>query len=189
MSTYELILGRRSIRRFQKKKVPEELLERCVNAGRLAPSGANLQPLEFMVVDKEDLLPKVFETLQWAAYLDWESGEGERPTAYIAILLNKEINPDASHEVGMAAENIILTALEEGVASCCLGSIDRDELRRILTIPEKFSIELVIALGYPAEESFVEEFTSPEYWQEGHTMHIPKKSLESVMHRNIYQSR
>jgi len=189
MTTYDLILKRRSIRRFTKKKVPTEILKRCVNAGRLAPSGANLQPLEFIVINEKNLPDRVFSTLQWAAYLDnGAPPEGERPHAYIVVTLNRDINPEGLHEVGMAVQNVILTAAEEGIASCCLGSIDRDELRRILTIPGNFSIQLVVALGYPNENSIMEEFTgSVRYWKdEPGVMHVPKKKLERVMHWNRY---
>jgi len=104
------------------------------------------------------------------------------------VTLNRDINPEGLHEVGMAVQNVILTAAEEGIASCCLGSIDRDELRRILTIPGNFSIQLVVALGYPNENSIMEEFTgSVRYWKdEPGVMHVPKKKLERVMHWNRY---
>ena len=62
MSTYELALKRRSIRRFKNVAIPYEILEKCVNAARLAPSGGNLQPLEFIIVDDEQLLAKMFDT-------------------------------------------------------------------------------------------------------------------------------
>jgi len=187
MTIYDLILRRRSIRRFLGKEVPPEILEKFINAGRLAPSGANLQPLEFIVVDDKNLLERVFSTLHWAKYLENGSPpEGERPRAYIVVLLNREINPEGHYDVGLAVENIILTALEEEVASCCIGTIDRDELRRILAIPENFSIELVVALGYPGENSVTEEFTtSVRYWRdEKGLMHVPKRKL--IMHRNGY---
>jgi len=53
---YQIIMKRRSIRRFKPEKVPYEVLEKLVNAGRVAPSAANLQPLEYIVVDEENLL-------------------------------------------------------------------------------------------------------------------------------------
>ena len=68
MNLYETIIKRRSIRRFKAMPVAFDILENCVNAARLAPSAANLQPLEYIVVDEEPLLDIVFDTLKWANY-------------------------------------------------------------------------------------------------------------------------
>ncbi len=189
MSLYEIAISRRSIRRFKNLPVPREILERCVNAARLAPSAANLQPLEYLVVDDEKLLPQVFSTLKWAAYIQPEGDppEGERPRTYIVILKHKDIGVDSSvYDVGTAVENIILVALEEGIGSCPLAGVDRERLREILSIPQKYEIPLVLALGYPAESPVAEPFQgSVEYWKdEGGILHVPKKSLKSVLHWN-----
>ena len=69
MSVYEAILSRRSIRRFQQKPINTELLRTFVNAARVAPSAANLQPLEYFIVTEEDMRSKIFETIGWAGYI------------------------------------------------------------------------------------------------------------------------
>ena len=189
MSAYNLILKRRTIRRFQCKPVPYQILEKCTNAARVAPSGANLQPLEFIIVDRTDLFEEVFGALEWAGYLDgWKPSKEERPVSYIIVISNKSINPGSRYDVGMAVENILLTALEEGLGGCCIGSINKNKIRDTLNIPENYSIELVVALGYPAEESKIEEFRdSVRYWRdEKGIMHVPKRRLDSILHRNSY---
>jgi len=188
MSLYDLILKRRTIRRFKDKRVPYYILERCVNAARVAPSAANLQPCEYLIVDREDLLDKVFVTLHWAGYIsDGTPPPGEVPSAYIIILINGEIKANKyRYDVGFAVENMILTALEEGVGSCCFASIDREDLRKNLNIPEKYLIDLVVALGYPNEAPVEEELQeSVKYWKDGHgVLHVPKRDLISILHRN-----
>lgn len=184
--TYELILSRRSIRKFQQKKVSKKILLDCVNAARLAPSSKNMQPLEYVIITKN--LEEIFSCIKWAYYL--ENGapkEGEKPTAYIAILLNRKIN-EPKHDVGIAAENIVLTALERNVASCILANIDREKLRKILNVPENYSIELLIALGYGKQTAIVEEFHNDHrYWvdKEG-ILHIPKRSLKNILHEEKF---
>ena len=189
MNIYEMILKRRTIRRFQKKKVSYEVLEKCVNAARLAPSAANLQPCEYLIVDEEDLLDEVFGTLQWAGYIsDGSPPASQRPTAYIIVLINQEVKRKGfEHDVGMAVENIILTALEEGVGSCCFGSVDREKLRKALHIPPKYIINLVIALGYPNESPVLEPFeNSVKYWKDKKgLLHVPKRKLKDILHRNV----
>jgi len=189
MNIYEMILKRRTIRRFQKKKVPYEVLEKCVNAARLAPSAANLQPCEYLIVDEEDLLDEVFGTLQWAGYIsDGSPPPSQGPTAYIIVLINQEVKTKAfEHDVGMAVENIILTALEEGVGSCCFGAVDREKLRKGFDIPKKYVIDLVIALGYPNESPVEEPFeNSVKYWKDKRgLLHVPKRKLKDILHRNV----
>ncbi len=191
MSVYEVISKRRSIRRFKEIPIPREVLENCVDAARLAPSAANLQPLEYVAVDDEPLLPQVFSTLKWAAYISPEGTppEGKRPKAYITIVKNRDIGiPQSVYDVGGAMENIILVALEKGIGSCALASIDRDKLREILNIPDNYETLLVLALGYPDENPVTEPFDgSVKYWKdENGVLHVPKRKLDSVLHWNAF---
>lgn len=191
MGVYEAAIRRRSVRRFKETRVPGEILDRCVNAARLAPSAANLQPLEYIVVDDDQLLPQVFSCLKWAMYIRprGDPPEGKRPTAYITVLKNIDIGvPSSVYDVGAAMENMILIALEEGIGSCAIAGIDRDKLRKILRIPDNYEIPLILALGY-ADESPVEEpfDESVKYWKdEDGVLHVPKKKLDRVLHRNTF---
>ncbi|MCX5642642.1 MAG: nitroreductase family protein [Candidatus Omnitrophica bacterium] len=190
MTVYETILKRRTVRSFQPRTVPGSILEKMVNAGRLAPSAANLQPCEFLIVDEQDLIAAVFSTLQWAGYVTPAGNppEGKRPVAYIVLLLNQEKSQGGISEAGAVIENMILTGLEEGVASCWLGSVDRGQLVKILNIPDYCRIDSVLALGYPDQENQVEDFAgSVKYWlDENGNFHVPKRSLKDVLHRNTY---
>ena len=112
MDVYDAIKSRRSIRRFQQKPIELELLKKFVNAARLAPSAANLQPLEFFIVTEKELCAKVFETIGWAGYIKpkWTPNENKRPAAYI-IILNKDSSKDWNiRDSSLSAENIVLTA-------------------------------------------------------------------------------
>ncbi len=190
MTVYETILKRRTIRRFQSKPVPYQVLEKMADAGRLAPSAANLQPCEFLIVDEPDTVSKVFDTLKWAAYVTPAGNppEGRRPVAYIILLINQEKNRDGAVDAAAAIENMILTGLEEGVASCWLASVDRSQLAKILNVPDNCRIDSVIALGYPDQENQAEDFSgSVKYWlDEKGNFHVPKRSLKDVLHRNTY---
>ncbi len=191
MSTYELIMQRRTIRKFRQQPLEDELLERCVNAARVAPSAANLQPLEYLVVADPGAVEQVFPHTAWAGYLpDWEPQPGEQPVAYIFILINREHCPQGGDmDVGIAAENITLTALEERVGSCMIGSLKRVALTGLLGVPEHCEISLAIALGYPAQEPVMEEMAgdSVKYYLDGDDkLHVPKRPLDQVLHWNRY---
>lgn len=191
MSVYDIIICRRSVRQFLARPVERKTLERLVNAGRLAPSAANLQPLEFLVVDDEAVRAKVFPTLRWAAYIhpDGDPGPGREPRAYVFVLVNTQIREKMhEYDVGAAVENMALAALDEGLGSCWLISIDRPRVQEILGIPEGYKIDSVLALGYPDETAVVEAFKdSPKYWKDlDGTFHVPKRALQDVLHINTF---
>ena len=188
---YDLIAGRRTIRSFKPEPVPGELLERLVDTGRLAPSAANLQPLEFIVVDEAGLKAETFSCLKWAAYIApaGDPQPGKEPAAYIVTLANSKIREKMfEYDIGAAMENMTLAALAEGVGSCWMLSIDRDKLRVLLGVPEEYRIDSVLALGYPAEEPAAEVMgESCRYWKDADgRLHVPKRALSTVLHRNRF---
>ena len=186
---YKAIISR-SVRRFQQKKIDPEILKKMVNAARLAPSGANLQPLEFFIVDDKELCNKVFETTSWAGYIKpaWKPNETERPVAYIIILVKDKNNPWYLRDASFAAENIVLTAESNDIGSCILCKIDREKIRKILKIPENIIIDSLVALGYKAEHPIaVDIIESIKYWRdENEVLHVPKRKFKDVIHINEF---
>ena len=188
---HELIASRRSIRQFGAQEVPRALLEKFIDAGRLAPSAANLQPLEFLVVDDPTVRAELFPCLKWAAYIHPRGNPepGREPAAYVVVLVNMNIREKMfEYDVGAAVENMSLAAAGEGIAGCWLISIDRPEIQTILGIPGHFRVDSVLALGFPAVTSVVEEYRdSPKYWKdEAGLFHVPKRNRASVAHYNKY---
>ena len=191
MTFSETLIKRRSIRCFKAMPIPYAVLDKCVDAARLAPSAANLQPLEYIIVDEEHLLDSVFDTLKWANYISPRGNPppGERPRAYIVVLINSNVRADGfEYDVGLAVGSIISVALEEGLGTCCIGSIDRAKLMEILKVPDHYTIALVVALGYSNESPIVEDFEgSIKYWKdESNVLHVPKRKLEDILHRNMF---
>ncbi|MEF8835869.1 MAG: nitroreductase family protein [Candidatus Thermoplasmatota archaeon] len=177
MDVYEAIKKRRSIRRYKDKEVPKSVLKKCINAGRLSASGANLQPLKFITVTKK--LEIVFEHTNWAGYLDWNPSKEEMPRAYVAITKKKDTGLET--DAGIAANNICLTALNEGLGSCMLGALDKEGLDEILPIPDNHELKLMVALGYPAEDpQVVESKKTVEYYHEDGELRVPKRPLDEV---------
>ncbi len=185
MNVYDAIIRRRSIRRFKQKPISPDVLKKLVNAGRLAPSGANLQPCEYIIIQNEELINKVFGTLKWAGYIapEGDPKKGEQPVAYIVVLLNREKRTTGGeHDAAAAIENIVLAAMEENIGTCWIGSIDRTSLRKILNIPDKCIIDSVVALGYSNESpKAVEMKDSIKYWKDGEgVLNVPKRKLNDV---------
>jgi nitroreductase len=191
MKAYQVICKRRSIRRFKQKVLTLKFLKKVVNAARLAPSGANLQPLEYICIDDRRLGDDIFKTLAWAGYISPRGtpAEGERPVAYILVLVNTLVRKDNyQYDVGAAMENMILTAGDEGVGACWIGSINRPELSKALNIPPAFVIDSILALGYPKENPKVEKLTdSCKYWKDANRrLHVPKRDIDSIMRVNKF---
>ncbi len=198
MDVYEAAIKRRAIREFKNIPVPYEIVERCVNAARLAPSAMNRQLCEYIIVDDVQLLPQVLDTVgSWAGQSrpdgGWPPGHG--PKAYIVILINCSLEaelgggrPNTSYDVGLAAENIMLVALEQGIGSCTIASFDQDKLRRVLSIPDKYEVALVLALGFPDESPVLEIATDPvKRWVDSEGVrHVPKRELKDISHRNRF---
>lgn len=191
MKVYQAILKRRSIRRFKQKKISLSVLKKLVNAARLAPSAANLQPCEYIIVNQKEKLGQVFHCTRWAGYLpDGTPFENLRPTAYITVLLNskKPMHAFSRADASAAVENMLLLAVEEGLGSCWIGSLDRDKLKKILKVPKHCEIDSIVALGFPAEKSKAEPFVGDvKYWRcrQGN-FHVPKRSLKEILHANKY---
>ena len=191
MSLYELILSRRSIRQFKPEPVSRSILEKLINAARLAPSGANLQPLEFVVVDEEEVRKRLFPCLRWAAYIAPEGNPqpGHEPVAYVVVLVNLKLRKKGyERDVGAAVENMILTAWEERVGSCWIANADIEKIKDMLNVPEDYKVDSVLALGYPAEEPITEELKeSVKYWKDSKgRLHVPKRRLDDIVHFNSF---
>ncbi len=192
MKVYEAAIQRRTIRKFKQQPVERTMLEKYVDAARMAPTGSNMQPLKFMIVDHPSKVAAVFENVKWAGYIApaGDPREGERPVAYIVILVDTDIKK-AGYELdaGAAAQNIFLTALEDGVGTCWMGAIDRDKIKDVLKIPDKYIINTVVALGYMAESPVAEDIStqgvlkdSVKYYKDGQgVLHVPKRTLKEVL--------
>ena len=187
-SVYEKIKRWRTIRKYLLKAVPEEVLLKCVDAARLSPSGANMQPLSYVIVNNQELLKHVFSTLSLAGYLpDYRPKEEEMPKAYIVMLIDNKIARTPNHDAGIAAMSISMVAYDEGLGSCILGAVDKEKMREILNVPEGLAIVLMVALGYPTENPVVEPVADGDikYWlDENGVIRVPKRDLQDIVRWN-----
>ena len=186
-SVYMNIKSRRTIRKYIQTAVPEEVLLKCVDAAIFSPSGGNLQPLRYVIVNDAKLLKQVFSTLSWAVYLpDYGPTEEEMPRAYIVLLLNKN-GRTPTHDASIASMSISMVAHDEGLGSCILASVDRTKLRKVLNVPETLNVALVVALGYPAENPVVEPVSDGKinYWLDNNgVLHVPKRDIKDIVRLN-----
>ena len=154
----ELYRGRRSIRQFQPKPVPRELLMRLADAARLAPSATNVQPWRFIIIDD----PKLKEAFSGAAFSGIYSQTKFAARAPVLILvlskpaivanrIGKQIQGIAFHliDIGIAGEHLVLAAQEQGLGTCWIGWFNPRRVRKFFKIPRSYKPIVVIAMGYP----------------------------------------
>jgi len=187
MKLKDLVFRTRSYRRFDESHlIDNKTLEDLVALARLSASGANRQPLKYLIYNTPVDCERLFPSLIWAAYLkEWcGPGHGERPTGYIVILGDKEIAEGFGVDHGITAQTIMLGATEKGLGGCMIASIMKDKLREDLNIPERFEILLVLALGKPVENVIVDEIKDGDvkYWRdEKGNHHVPKRPLNELI--------
>lgn len=188
-----LVLKNRSYRRFyQDEPISLKTLENLASLARIVPSSANSQAIKLMLIHSSDEKAKVFQTLGWAGMLaDWDGPvEGERPSAYMILLGDLTLGKNKQMDVAIIAQTILLGAVTKGYGGCMLGNINRTQLSKCFDIDlERYSIDLVIALGKPKEEIILEEITpfhgNQYYRDEDDIHHVPKRSLDELI---IYRS-
>ncbi len=183
----DLVIQNRSYRRFyQDVPVGRETLRELVDLARCSASASNRQALKFILSADGEKNAVIFRHLSFARLLNWQGpAEGERPSAYIIILGDTEISKTFGCDHGIAAQSILLGAIEKGLGGCMLGSVKRAELSQSLNIPPRYEILLVLALGKPREK-VVLETVGPEgktaYWRDSEDVHhVPKRRLDDII--------
>ena len=147
MSLLDLILSRRSIRRYENKDIPEEVLQQILETGRQAPSAANRQPIHFVIVTDRDILQNLCDNLinRFVKYA---------PVAIVgcadikSLLTGKWAVVDAT----IAMENMVIAAWTLGIGSCWIGACNEEKVKELLKIPDKWKFVALLTFGYPAEQ-------------------------------------
>ena len=181
MRFMDLIVSRRSVRKYAMKAVEPSLIDLCVEAARLAPSASNGQPWRFVVVDDPELKDAV-------ARATFGPGSAfNRFAVQAPVLVVIVVEPSTTlnrlgavvkrrnyplFDIGIAAEHFCLQATELGLGTCMMGWFDERRIKRLLGIPPLRRIGLVVSLGHP----------------DGSDVPRPKrrKPLEAIVGRNRY---
>ncbi|NLY72663.1 MAG: nitroreductase family protein [Tissierellia bacterium] len=183
-----LVEKNRCYRRFhQEVEISMEDLRSFIELARLTSTGGNLQPMKYILSNDREKNEAIFEELKWAGYLkDWDGPEeGEKPSAYVIMLVDKTISSNVFWNQGLAAQSILLGAVEKGFGGCMFASYDKNRLIEKLSIPEEMDILMVIALGKPKEEVVMTELNEDgdiKYWRDDKGVHyVPKRRLEDLI--------
>jgi nitroreductase len=149
MDVFEAIYGRRSIRSYENRSVPIELIEKVIDAARFAPSGANLQPWKFVVIIDEELRKAIGNT---ARFYFVKSRHVEEAPVLIAACADLKKSKWAVIDTALACQNLMLAAHAVGLGTCFVGIFDEALTKELLRIPEHYRVIGLITMGYPAVE-------------------------------------
>ncbi len=154
MDFYEVVRRRLSVRAYKSDPVPEEVLQRILEAGRLAPSAKNYQPWKFIVVKDPALRAALVPACRNQRFV------GEAPVVVCACaILDRAWQgmggywSSAEVDVTIALEHIILAAANEGLGTCWIGAFIEEEVRKVLGIPAAVKPVALTPIGYPAQEA------------------------------------
>jgi len=154
----DLVRERRSVRRYRPDEVPRELIERCLEAVRYAPTACNTQSWKFIVVEgglKERL---VRESLGGLVVPNRFAAEAPvivviaADLDFIAHRLGGKVKGIEYHliDAGIAGEHFVLQAAESGLGTCWIGWFDRKAVKRVLSLPAGWTVCAMLTLGYPS---------------------------------------
>jgi nitroreductase len=145
MKVSEAIQSRRSVRAYEPKPIPDEVLLKILEAGRLAPSASNRQPWHFIVV-KDLEKKKILSAGRYAHFLV------DTPVVVVGCG-DAELSPRwYVIDVTIALQQMVLMATEEGIGTCWIGSFDEEPVRTCLSIPERYKVVAMLAMGYSKDK-------------------------------------
>ena len=158
MKFLELVTKRKSIRKYFSRPIPRTLIDKCLETARLAPSACNSQPWSFIVIDDE----KAKNELTDKAFSGIYSINSFAKKAPVIIVVVSEKSTYAAKlggyfrgtrfnliDIGIACEHLILEAAEEGIGTCWLGWFNEKAIKKVLGLPKKKKVPIVISMGYP----------------------------------------
>ena len=141
MDVFEAIRTMQAVRQYQDRPVPEEVLRRVLEAGRLTASGMNAQPWHFIVVEDRDTLRQLGALAKTGPYI---------AQAPVAIAVGVDRTRLAISDASRAIHAMLLTAWSDGVGGNWVGFGGLDQAKSVLGIPEQMDLLAILPLGYPA---------------------------------------
>lgn len=142
MDVNDAVLSRLTVREYKPDPVPDEVVLKLLEAGRLAPSSQNLQPWHFVVVREGDTIKRIGEIATQGPFI------GDAP---LAIAVATDDTPRAQLDAGRALQQMELVAWEEGMGTCFVGLRSAEQnnaVKELLGIPEHLVLLTVLPFGY-----------------------------------------
>ena len=147
MSLADVVLSRRSIRSYEHKKIPEDIMKKILEAGRQAPSAGNRQPWRFVIVTDEQIKEKLSHG-RWNSFIR-DSAFTLVGCRYVGDAYSRKWS---TVDTTIALQNMVIAAWALEIGSCWIGDFKQDEVKSLLNIPDDWKVVALISFGYPAEQ-------------------------------------
>ncbi|MCH4190900.1 MAG: nitroreductase family protein [Butyrivibrio sp.] len=187
----DLVQKNRSYRGYDESyHFTRDKLEEFVDCTRFCASSVNAQPLKYYIAWEKETVEKIQTLTHWAAALPQLElpHMGKHPTAFIVICQDLQIDSNQNRfqrDIGIAAQTILLAAVEQGLGGCMIGNFQAGDLKKALQLGAEIQPMLVVALGKPAEKIVLTEVGtdgSTAYYRDEEDVHyVPKRSLKSEL--------
>lgn len=186
MNLSECIGTRRSIRIFKQTPVERAVLREMVDAARLAPSLANLQPLRYRLITDSGMRDALHPYIHYAGYLpEFNPAPEQCPTAFIAVFADTAVrSADACEcDAGLCMMSMCLVARAHGLDTIILGAIERKKICERLCVPESLSLMYLVGVGEADQGAEVTPFEgSVKYTMDDEgNIRVPKRLLEDIL--------
>jgi nitroreductase len=188
---YDLVVKNRSYRGYDSHApIDRKLLESFVECARLCPSSVNVQPLKYFIACDKEITAMIQKDTRWAKGLPELTlpHPGKEPTAFIVICQDTQIDPNLnrfSRDVGIVAQTMLLSAVENGLGGCMIGNFLAKSLSVSLGLPDHIHPLLVVAFGKPDETvrlTDVKDDGSTAYYRDEQDVHyVPKRALKDLL--------
>lgn len=151
MDIYELIEKRRSVRVFRDDPIPDDILERILNAGRMAPSAHNAQDYKFIVVKDPSIKKEISNACSGQKFVS------EAPVIIAGVSTNPDYLltsgvPSYGLDMAIALDHMTLAAVEENMGTCWIGSFSQEDIKNCLGVPDSCKVVAIIPLGVPYDD-------------------------------------
>jgi nitroreductase len=155
MDFTKVIETRRSVRRYQNRNIPQNVLEKIMHAAVVAPTGQDTQTWHFFLVRDQDLKNRLVTEATTQKFI--------KKAPVIAVCCDdkreKVYKRDEVYLIDtvIAIDHMILAARNRGVGTCWVGSFDKEKVRKILNIPDHMEVHMLVPMGYPEKTGAFKE--------------------------------
>jgi nitroreductase len=187
MEFCELLKKRRTVRRFKQVQVFDKDIRYILEAARVVSCGGNVQKLRYIVVRDKQLVKDIFENTAWAGMVspkrspEWGKNA---PLTFIVVTAPRDSEGVIQANAGAAVQSMEYAAADAGLGACWIGAYKKDNVEKILDLPEHEETLYLLAVGYPDEEPVQDDIDLEEsmkyYLDDEDVLHVPKLKTDAI---------
>lgn len=166
MNFIDLVNQRESVRKYSDQKIERDLIDKCLEAARLAPSACNSQPWSFLVIENKETIKELVKCSMSGVYS--MNKFVEDAPVLIVVVTEKSLysarlggllrsTKYSLIDIGIASDHLTLQAAELGIGTCMIGWFNEKNLKKTLNLPKNKKIDLVISMGYQVADQKTRE--------------------------------